>query len=145
MWRLSSSGDWPGTQPWAIQNPLVISHRLISLERSLPTFCLEDIRLAASDLEAKWSVWKGGRLSHHWLVDFRLFPLLASIAPLHSAVLYVHMPNPSSSTSWKRKPPTLSGWRKDSCMAMHRRRVSGSDPFIQIFNQHSCFLAPSTP
>lgn len=126
MWGLSGGGDWPGSQPWGIQNLLVISlDWLISLGRSLLIFYLRDIRLAASVLEAKWRKgleWR--KVISPWTCRFPLNSPVASMAPPPSAVLCVHMPSPSASTSWKRKPPTLSGRRKQSGVAMHRRRVS---------------------
>ena len=63
-------------------------------------------------------VWSWVRLSHQWLGDFHSFPLFPGQKPHFQLQLCVHVLDPSASASPERKPPTLSGWRSSSCMAV---------------------------
>ena len=102
---------------------------------------------AARVLEGKWR--KGlelGKLISPVMWKFPLNYLVSSTATPPSTVLCVQVPDPSASASSKRKPPTLSGWRRNSRMAMcSRKRVSESHASYTDFQPTLLFLAPFTP
>ena len=79
-------------------------------------------------------VWSWVRLSHQWLGDFHSFPLFPVQQPHLQLQLCVHLLDPSASASSERKPPTLSGWGRSSCMAVcSGKRVSEPNASLYRF------------
>lgn len=91
MWGHSSGGHWPGTQPWGIQDLLVISHQLVNFLREESTDLLSrDVWLAAGVPEAKWKGLEWGKIISPWTHRFPLTVPIFSTAP-HLQLCFVPM------------------------------------------------------